>query len=522
MIISKIIKFVKNNYFLSDIEKQLYISFSIKSDINNSSKKSVTKKILVQTVEDHFYFGLFGAIISSMNKENNIYVEQYVPRNLTLGSSKNIYTAIKSFIFYNKFFDQKWIKLYSAYANNVAYRHTQFTGLRELLFLFKAYNIWKNIITKEDLLKLKIDSIYAGDLIYDSYLRFKPAPTVDIKDIYLLNIIFQSIKNIYLADQYIKNKKPDILMNSYSTYIQHGIPVRVALSYGVKVYTFGNYQTLFKKLSLTDFYHTASFSKYKTDFSLLENQELKLEQARTLLELRLKGKIDQSVSYMKESAYVIKDKLDNNLQGSIILFLHDFFDSPHVYGSMIFNDFLEWVEETIKFVTNSNIDFYIKPHPNQLPESNDVVNDLKNKYPNVKFISSKITNKQLVDAGISLGVSVYGTVAHELTYLNIPVILCGNNPHSSYNFCYEAKNKSEYFNFLRDFKDLKVSDEAKTQVESFVYMHNKNYFNEQSNILNNIIQLRKFDRINSYSEAEEFYNKMTSIADLMQSKMLSN
>jgi hypothetical protein len=63
------------------------------------------------------------------------------------------------------------------------------------------------------------------------------------------------------------------------------------------------------------------------------------------------------------------------------------------------------------------------------------------KYPNVKLLSEKVTNKQLVAAGVKLGITVYGTVAHELAYMGIPIITCGDNPHSGYNFCYEAKKK---------------------------------------------------------------------------------
>lgn len=472
-------------------EVQLFDFFT--TNIKNPSPKR-SKKILVQCVEDPFYYLLFGQIISDLQNKKSIEVEQYIVRNFSVGSYESVGKYLKSKLHNNRFKDQKWTKLYSSYCHRVAYGNEEYIGASNELKLFiEAKKIHRSITTKDELVELESQGVKIGDLIYDTYLRFKPAPTVDLDDFYLAIVIWKALRNIYITKKYFDREKPDILLQSYSTYIQHGITSRIALRYDIDVYTFGSYQTAYKKLSPDDYYHVIDSSNYKNDFELLIDKDKRLQKARKGLEERLSGVVGRTTNYMKESAYLEREKNIPNVEGCSVVFLHDFYDSPHIYKSMIFADFLEWVEFTIEQLEENNIQYYIKPHPNQLADSAKVVESLQNKYPYLKILSKKITNKQLVDAGIKVGITVYGTVAHELAYMGIPVIACGDNPHSSYNFCYEAKDKEMYRELIRDIPNLKYKNKAVVQeeVESFYYMHNllsSQAEQEFSDILN---QLRK-------------------------------
>jgi len=511
-----------NIFCLSFSEKKLYNFFKIKK--NNSLNKKI---ILVQCVEDLYYFSLFGEIIKSLKQKQNIQVEQYTLRNLVLGETSSIYGAIKSILFHNRFRDSKWIKLYSSYCDNIAYRHSGGKFSVNIKSFFKAYRIYNAIKSKDDVIALTVDNIKIGDLVYDSYLRFKPAATININNFYLCIIIWQTIKTINMTRQYFEDKKPSVLLTSYSTYIQHGIAVRVAVSFNTKVYSFGNYQEFEKELAKKDFYHTANFRNYKESFEILQNKEKLLYQAKVALQKRLSGDIDNATAYMKESSYKLTDEKVPNVKGSVIVFLHDFFDSPHVYKSMIFLDFLEWIEFTIKIFEENNIPYFLKPHPNQIGDSAKVIEMLKNKYPKARFLSTKITNKQLVSSGMKIGISVYGTVAHELVYMGIPIILCGDNPHSSYSFCYEARTKDEYSSLIRDYLDLKLISNAKREVASFYYMHSLNKSEDKLKLLQYLSELRNFNfenkkdieynvlhqRIKENKEFKIFINQLKNIND---------
>lgn len=490
------LKKLYHTFFFSESEHRSYEYFKTrKKRLENS------KLILVQSVEDLAYYSLFGSIVNTLNAKENIYVEQYIQRNLTLGATSDIGSFLKSIFLNNRLRDNKWIRLYASFSDGLAYRHE---GSSSLLFdikaFIKAYKIYSNIESKEELLTLVVEEIKVGDLIYDSYLRFKSAPTVDVNDFYLCIVLWQTMRNIEMTNKYFDQKKPSILLTSYSTYIQHGIAVRIAVKKGTKVYSFGNYQSFSKELKLEDVYHTANYSKYKEQFLKLEEQEQCLGLSRDALESRLNGGIDTATAYMKKSAYVVSEIDVPNVKGSIIVFLHDFFDSPHIYGNMVFPDFLEWIEFTIKVFEKNNISYFLKPHPNQIGDSQKVIDGLKLKYPNARFLSTKITNKQLVNAGMCVGISVYGTVAHELVYMGIPVIMVAQNPHSSYGFCFEAEDKEQYEKLIRRYKTLKLIKNVKSEVESFYYMHNVKP-QEMQLLINSVLELYTFD-FSKYQDIE--------------------
>ena len=121
----------------------------------------------------------------------------------------------------------------------------------------------------------------------------------------------------------------------------------------------------------------------------------------------------------------------------------------------------------------SGISFWIKPHPNQISLSDNAVQLLLQKYPQLKMISSRTTNSQLVESGMICGVTAYGTVAHELAYMGVPSICCAKHPHHSFGFCRTAKKIDEYEYFLQtpNIQPLPVK-EMQRQALAFFYMHN--------------------------------------------------
>jgi hypothetical protein len=456
---------------------------------NNTEKKS--KLVLVQCVEDPFYFTTFAKIASDLSLNENIIVKQYVVRNFSVASHHSILRLFKSSIYSNYYTDIKWIKLYSSFCSDVAFRNEESVGIiTDIKLFFQAYQLTKKLTSKAMLINLRVSDINIGDLVYDTYLRFKPAPTVDLDDIYLVFVVWKALRNIIITKKYFSKEVPDILLQSYSTYIQHGIATRIALIYGVNVFTFGNYQQVSKQLALSDFMHASNTTAYKDEFSRLNNKNEKLNMAKKALESRLMGSIDNATLYMKQSAYKIVEKEVPNVKGSVVIFLHDFYDSPHCYNSMVFADFLEWIEYTIEELDKYNIPYFLKSHPNQVSDSEKVVNELCLKYSNIKLISSKVTNKQLVNAGMKAGITVYGTIAHELAYMGIPIVTCGDNPHSSYNFCFEATSIDEYTDILSNIMSLEYDNAEliKSEVLSFYYMHN---LNQSKEIQKNIIYFNK-------------------------------
>jgi hypothetical protein len=168
------------------------------------------------------------------------------------------------------------------------------------------------------------------------------------------------------------------------------------------------------------------------------------------------------------------------LRGALVVFLHDFFDSPHVYRDLVFADFWEWACFTIETLQQAQIPFFIKPHPNQIGLSQGALTELQRRFPALPMLSANLTNKQLVSAGMVCGVTVYGSVAHELAYLGVPTVGCARHPHISFDFCRTAATREEYARFLRESVAL-ASDKAMLRRQSleFYYMHNLDIAEDQ-------------------------------------------
>lgn len=506
-----IVSFSKR-YFLSSNEKSRVNKISGSQDF---ARYKSSQTVVVQCVEDYYYLGLFAELILALKRSSEINVEQLVVRNLRPGSSLSLRAYISSLLFSNFWTDSKWVHIYASFCDRVAYRHSGFSfTFRDLADLKRAFSIWRGLKFKEDVLLLSIDGVVVGDLIYDSYLRFKPAPTLNIEDVYLLIIIWQSIRCVRIAKDYFSERNPKLFLTSYASYIQHGIPVRVALMQGVSVFSMGNYQEFVKKLELEDWLHTRNHTCYNKDWQGLNEQDEKLKLANLYLSKRLAGQIDAATYYMQRSAYEDSGESIPDVRNGLVIFLHDFFDSPHCYRWMLFPDFLEWIEYTLRLAQQNNLKIFVKPHPNQLPESAIVVKELMVKYPGVSFLSPRITNTQLVAGGMSCALTVYGTVAHEMAFLGMPVITCGDHPHSDFDFCFNARDYAEYDQLILGYKSLSI-DKQKMREQSlaFYFMHSLNISAGEVSLLKCVEKYRHcLEGENESLTGEEYIELLTEIA----------
>jgi hypothetical protein len=449
--------------------------------------------VLVEAVEDHYYLALLAHVVAGLAAERTIETQQLVSRSLRPGSTRSVLQAVKSLCFYNAFTDWKWIRLYAAFCGRVAYRSASPLMSRSCLDDFlEARRIWSKLESMESLLSLKISEIAVGDLIYDTYLRFKPAATVDLKSRYLRIVIWQALRDLRAARAYMSAAKPKIFLTSYSTYIQHGIAVRVALAAGVKVFAFGNFQEFYKQLHVTDWVHTRNPDGYRAGFARLENPASKLVDAEKSLAARLSGTNDAATAYMRRSAYEgSAAALPEGLSGALVLFLHDFFDSPHCYRWMLFPDFLVWTRLTLNLARREHIKIFVKPHPNQVADSKSIVGRLMSEYPEAKWLSTSVSNVQLTAAGIACAVTIYGTVAHEMAYLGVPSIAAGHNPHVGFSFCHTAQNRDEYDRLILNYRNLPRSPERLHRESlEFYCMHNLADAGDEQSLRNTVIRFR--------------------------------
>ncbi len=448
--------------------------FWIKSLHRTEGIHSSKGSLFIQSPQDYYVLSLWFEATSSARADKVLLIaldptifSLKLKRDL-LFPVRLIYTLINNFLR-----KKKWEQLYRALGVSKQLQVNQTPIARKLGMIRDAWRVWRKINSKEELLNLHLRGYYCGDLIYDTYLRYRIRPTVNISSISLLYFIYVAYCTIENCEQLVKKYQIRTYLTGYTTYIQHGIPVRVFLKHDVDVFSAGNLQQRLKKLTQNDYYQTARHKDYSKIFNTLSEKSDRIAIGKSLLQNKFKGVIDQSTAYMKSSAFDQSTKQPNDgLNFDGVLFLHDFYDSPHIYASMLFPDFYEWVEFTFKIILKHQLNIGIKPHPNQTAESSRDIEYLKQKYPSVQWINPKTSNVHILNSGIKFGISVYGTVLHELAYHNIIPICAGDNPHASFDFVFFPKSQEEYESLILNHRKLTLPTDCQDQVAAFYYMHN--------------------------------------------------
>jgi hypothetical protein len=478
LILSWIKEFYKRSIYISSEERNFKIFLSEIKRSYSYSPIGNEEILLVPLVDNVGTMKIVTTIAYKMASEENLiikyfYVHSGVDRKI-IRTSKLGY-IISQFLSYNFVWVNKICSIYQLKKHNIIISNYFRPGL--------ALNNLDLASSKEAILNINYKNISVGELIYDTYLRFRAKSNIDFNDECLTDIIVYAKKLVDLWQDNLNTYKVKRLLVPYLAYHHWGIPAYACLAKGIDVVTFGSVNYVFSRPTLAHPYHSKNFHLYPVIFSQLKNKLECIQQAKEVLNSRLGGNIDSGTSYMKESAFsdnvdILFSPPDNNYW--CIVFLHCFFDSPHIYGKSIFSDFYEWVVYILNHaVENPNTIFYIKEHPNALPDNEEVIKELKkiySQFKNIIFLPGKISNKQIASKKPNAVFTVYGTVAHEFASLKIPVVVAGENPQSMYEFIHKPSNLVEFKEILNSIGKLKLpASYQEEEIYEFFYMHYQYY-----------------------------------------------
>ena len=330
------------------------------------------------------------------------------------------------------------------------------------------------INTKWDIEEVCLDGVILGDLIYDSYLRTFNQPTIEIGSERFRRFFLNSIRLYLFWVDYFKEHDVRAVNASHSVYT-FAFPLRIALSKGIPAFVTGGYQA--SQLSKEKIINNCDFTDYKETFRKLpvEVQTAGMMKAKERIKLRFSGKVGVDMSYSTKSAYgehKTEKLLKKSTRKKILIAAHCFFDSPHCYGNNLFPDFYEWVDFLGKMTLETDYDWYIKTHPDYLPGTMEIVESFARKYPKLIILPADSSHHQLIQEGIDVALTCYGTIGFEYAALGIIVVNASlNNPHIAYNFNLHPKNIDEYRNILKnlDFISLNIN---KKEVYEYYFMRN--------------------------------------------------
>jgi hypothetical protein len=322
----------------------------------------------------------------------------------------------------------------------------------------------------------ELKGIPIGDLVCDTYLRFKPSPLLDLHDSFVLTLLGLAAHYARLVDSVFKKSSVTCVIGSYTTYVYHGVPHRIANSNGVNTISFGNGQNFARlnkpgQLPL----QVALYENYFYDQKHIYPSHL-IKLARSSLFNRIHSSNDPTVPYMKQARELHEVKVDS-CHGKIVVFLHDFYDSPHLFRWMLFPDFYTWIVNTIDFCIAQGITLFIKPHPNQCRDSEKVVSSLREKYYGcscINWLDIRLRNSSIYAANPLLVVTVYGSVAPEACFAGIRVLLAGDHPAINFPIGKTARSRDEYFAALLNPSTVFSGD--REAAISFTIQHNASLY----------------------------------------------
>tara|TARA_B100000886_G_C20399458_1_gene481885 strand:+ start:45 stop:1646 length:1602 start_codon:yes stop_codon:yes gene_type:complete len=360
-------------------------------------------------------------------------------------------------------------------------------GVSKFLF-YKKKNIKTkfNFKNRKEIIKFKINEIIIGDLIYDSYLREKNKPTINLDDHEFTSYFNECLQIFYFWEEYFKKNCVKAIILSHTTY-KLAIPLRIASANGIPGYSVGINSAYY----IDNLRYTETNSKaYSEFFDKLSDEDKKkaIEKSKIYLD----AKFDNNSGYEKsaeifqaKTPYVLEnDKyktfgkskniniLNKNGNLNILITAHCFYDSPHAVSGLLFDDFFHWIDHLGQLSEKTNYNWYLKKHPHSGNKklNNVILNNFTKKYPKLKILGEDINNSELLSEKIDLVLTVYGSVGYEFPYLGIPVLLgATGTSYENYTFCVQPKTIAEYDNFIISLKNSKNSLISKEEVCSYFF-----------------------------------------------------
>tara|TARA_A100001035_G_C27760512_1_gene490922 strand:- start:132 stop:1718 length:1587 start_codon:yes stop_codon:yes gene_type:complete len=336
--------------------------------------------------------------------------------------------------------------------------------------------------TKEDLFNFKIQNIDIGKDIYESYLIRFHKPTLDITDLKFKKLFKEALEILlYWKKVFLKHNIKGVYV-SHRSYVETNIISKLAYQNKIPVYTNNGAVTKFSKHLSSELDNTKF---YKFIFNeLSENEKNKaIEISKKRIQLKFDGKIGVDMSYSEKTAFH-KSKINqtvlkksNNIK--VLICTHCFYDNPQCYGGLLYLDFYEWLCHLSEIAKKTDYDWYIKPHPDYLPGTMEILKDITSKFDQITLIDPDTSFFQLAEEGLNFALTCHGTIAQELPLLGIDVINADvNNPHCAFNFSYTPKNLKEYEKTLLDLKNFKSLVDNKDQIYEYYYLSNY-YFQDK-------------------------------------------
>lgn len=478
----------------------------------NNNDSNLSGVLLVQMTKDFEYTIKMAAASKALADKYNYTVKLHDP--IIFWTKKDL--LIKSV--HSFFFKNTYEEINLSYGNTVGFRNS--TKYHDQVFIKNKLN---TIIQEldfekpEEIINLYFEDILVGDLIYDTYLRFYHKPTIVDLNNDVIGTIEIALNIFYNFKKMLDSENVKALVNTYTSYIQHGITARICLKNGINVYTVAQ---IFQKIEPEFPYHQINHTRFN------ENKVLNIEEyefAKNRFESRFSGIIDSATSYMRVSAFS-NNELDLSLKETflerprnIVIYMHEFYDSPHINRLLQFPDLYQYLKQTLEtLIVLKSSSVFIKLHPNAVIGCREEAIDLINSFKCDHFyiLDESVSNLNIIELKPDLVCTARGTIGIEMAYFGIPVVALFDNIYCNFKFVHTCNDLKSYFSILLGEIEPHL-DFDKDKIISFYFQaYLDNRLREESYI---------FDKLASYTfkydtYQDDYLDKIFKLKDIIFSE----
>ena len=325
---------------------------------------------------------------------------------------------------------------------------------------------------------------------------------MNLKDEKFINFFFKSIDYYFFCKSLFKNYNIKAVVLSHTVYLT-AVLGRIALKNNINFYCLGlgHCVSLSKK-----FFYIEDFKLYKSEFFQLKknSKEKLILLGKKDLQSNIKGKASEGLENLERSPFagiIDKNVVSKNKKIKILVASHCFYDSPHVYGKFLFNDFYEWLVHLGKISEKTDYEWYLKIHPNKIYEKRNkkILNNFLKIHKKFILVENNISHFSFIDK-IDYVLTIHGNIGLEYALFGVKVI--NGSPvrgrFSNFNFNLNPKSINKYDRILLN---LKKESRMRIDKEEIYTCHCINKIFVNSNYIikyNRTIKKLGWNNLNSY------------------------
>ena len=330
--------------------------------------------------------------------------------------------------------------------------------------------------SRTELLGLRVKGALIGDLIYDHWLKQASVPTVDLSSEDFQRFFVESIRIFEYFEEFFRRNQVVAVVGE-GVY-RNALPLRIAAARGIPAYI-ANARGIDRILD-NDPYDDRLSNWYPDVFrklpESLRNSAL-LDSGLSLNRLISGEHVERATGYEGVSPFKTNGaftKTSAAKRGELFLISpHDPFDSPHVSGTHLFEDYHQWLMGLGELSKNVPGHWLLKTHPTLSERAKEVIKEFSDCFPHIEILDSMTPIQELVREGLVAAFTVRGTIGSEYPLLGVHVInASSSNPHVRYDFNFHPKTISEWKDLVRSVRNLAKLPVNTEGIEEYFFMRN--------------------------------------------------